>query len=228
MNRIRDVLRGQTRHSYADRRDAGRAVASALTDHHTVEADDDVLVIGLARGGLPVAAEVASALGADLDVAVVRKLGVPGHEELALGAITSSRMVINEDLMRSLRVPDDALDAVIDREQAELARREDAYRGGRPPAAVAGRVVLLVDDGIATGATMRVAALDARAGGASRVVVAVPTAPGVAASEFAVVADQFVCPHTPDPYVAVGLSYDDFHQVEDAEVMALLGRRLQD
>ena len=206
---------------YRDRRAAGQAVLHSLAHYR---GKPDVLVVGLARGGLPVAAEVAAGLNADLDVAVVRKLGVPGHEELALGALSRDRMVMNDQIVGSLAISEGKLQAVIDRERVELARREDAYRGGRPPVEVTGRTVILVDDGMATGATMRVAALDARAGGANRVVVAVPTAPVSAQSEFASLADEFVCPHTPRPFVAVGMSYQQFDQLDDDEVRATLAR----
>jgi predicted phosphoribosyltransferase len=209
------------RGSYRDRCEAGRALLDGLADHRD---EPGLLVIGLARGGLPVAAEVAAGLGGELDVAVVRKLGVPGHEELALGAISSQHMLVNEAMVRSLGVSADALDAVIERERRELARREIAYRGGRPPAVIADRTVILVDDGLATGATMHVATLDAHAGGARRVVVAVPTAPATARSEFASLADEFVCPLTPRPFVAVGMWYRRFEQLSDDEVCAILAR----
>ncbi len=207
---------------YRDRRAAGRALVDGLAHYRE---KPGVLVVGLARGGLPVAAEVAAGLRADLDVAVIRKLGVPGHEELALGALSGRRIVLNDEIVRAVAITDDKLQAVIDQERIELARREKAYRGGRPPIDVTGRTVILVDDGLATGATMHVAALDARAGGADRVVVAVPTAPARAGSEFASLADEFVCPHTPSPFVAVGMSYQRFDQLDDEEVRAVLARR---
>jgi len=210
-----------SRFQYRDRAAAGRVVLDKLSRFRT---DPNPLVIGLARGGIPVAAEVATGLGAELDVAVVRKLGVPGHEELAMGAISGAHTVINEALVRSQAVSAAALDAVIDRERRELARRETVYRGDRLPAAMTGRTVILVDDGLATGATMHVAVLDARAGNARRVVVAVPTAPMSAPSEFASLADEFVCPYLPEPFVAVGLSYRDFNQVSDEEVQEILAR----
>ena len=206
---------------YRDRSAAGRAVADNLGRYRT---EPDLLVIGLARGGIPVAAEVALGLDADLDVAVVRKLGLPGHEELALGAITGEHMVLNNALVRSQGVSAEALDAVIERERRELARREVVYRGGRPRADTAGRTVILVDDGLATGATMHVATLEAHTAGAARVVVAVPTAPVIARFEFASLADEFVCPYTPTPFIAVGMSYRHFEQVGDEEVCAILAR----
>lgn len=182
------------------------------------------LVIGLARGGVPVAAEVAAALDTPLDVAVIRKLGVPGHEELALGAISDQHMMLNDALLRSHEVSAAALQDVIDRERRELQRRSAAYRTDRPTAEVAGATVILVDDGLATGATMRVAVRDMRARGAAAVIVAVPTAPRRAEREFATVSDDFVCPHTPEPFGAVGMSYQRFPQVDDDELLAVLKR----
>ena len=207
---------------YRDRAEAGRAVLAALGHPDPAWGTDDVLVVGLARGGVPVAAEVARGLGAELDVAVIRKLGAPGRRELALGAITRDRMVLNDDLVGSLGIARDALDSVIETERRELLRREETYRAGRPPAPMRGRVVILVDDGIATGATMRAVALDARERGAARIIIAVPTAPTGAPNEFADVADEFVCPHLPDSFVAVGLSYEEFDQTSDEQVRALL------
>ncbi len=207
---------------YRDRVEAGRAVLAALLRADADLREADVLVVGLARGGVPVAAEVAGGLGADLDVAVVRKLGAPGREELALGAITRDRMVLNDALVRSLGISRDTLEAVVETERRELLRREEAYRAGRPPVPMRGRVVVLVDDGIATGATMRAVALDARERGAARTIIAVPTAPASAPREFADVADEFVCPHLPDSFVAVGLSYEEFDQTSDEQVRALL------
>ena len=170
------------------------------------------------------AAVVADRLGAELDVAVVRKLGVPGHEELAMGAISATHLVIDEAIVRAQGVDAAAIDEVIERERRELIRRREAYHGGPPAADPAGRTVVLIDDGLATGATMRVAVLEVRAAGAARVVVAVPTAPVSARSEFASRADEFVCPYTPDPYLAVGMSYRVFNQVGDDEVRAVLAR----
>lgn len=222
MNRVSDFLMGNTHRPYSNRAQAGRALVDALRTCPELDDPRDLLVLGLARGGVPVAAEVAVALGAQLDVTIVRKLGVPGQEELAFGAITANRTVLNDGLLRSLRLTPAERDAVLQRERRELTRRAEAYRAGRPPAALTGRTVILVDDGIATGASMRVAALDARAGGAKKVIVAVPTAPPGAGSDLAGAADRFVCPYTPKPFVAVGMSYADFTQTEDDEVRALL------
>jgi putative phosphoribosyl transferase len=222
MNRVTDFLHS-TRRPYSDRANAGRAVAAALQAEFAGR--HDVVVLGLARGGVPVAAEVAAVLGAQLDVTVVRKLGVPGHEELAFGAITERFMVVNDSVIKSQRITEPQRERTLGRERRELARRLALYREGRPVPTLTGRTVILVDDGIATGASMRVAALDANGAGAALVIVAVPTAPAAAQSELADVADRFVCPHSPKHFVAVGMSYADFTQVEDDEVRAALHGR---
>jgi predicted phosphoribosyltransferase len=221
MNRVTDFLSSSTRRTYADRADAGRQLADVLRSHPEV-CGADAVVLGLARGGVPVAAEVAAALGAQLDVVVVRKIGAPGHEELALGAITGTLMVLNHSLIRSLGIAQSVVDGVVARERGELARRVIAYRSGRTEVSLTGRTVILVDDGIATGASMHVAALEVRNKGAAKVIVAVPTAPPQAGSELAGVAELFVCPHFPKNFVAVGMSYADFTQVEDDQVRAAL------
>ena len=219
MNRVTDFLHS-TRRPYPDRAHAGRAVAAALQAEFAGQLD--VIVLGLARGGVPVAAEVAAVLGAQLDVTVVRKLGVPGHEELAFGAITERFMVVNDSVIKSQRITEPQRERTVERERRELARRLALYREGRPAPTLTGRTVILVDDGIATGASMRVAALDANGAGAAQVIVAVPTAPAAAQSELADVADRFVCPHIPKHFVAVGMSYADFTQVDDDVVRAAL------
>jgi putative phosphoribosyl transferase len=215
-------LRG-TRWTYTDRADAGRALARILTADRHLDVARDSVVLGLARGGVPVAAEVATALGARLDVAVVRKLGVPGQEELAFGAITEHLMVLNHSLIRARGITESALDAVVAHERRELARRAVAYRGGRAAAELAGRTVILVDDGVATGASMHVAVLEVRRSGAATVIIAVPTAAAAARAELSALVDGFVCPHNPKAFVAVGMSYSDFDQVDDDQVRALLG-----
>ncbi|MET0899102.1 MAG: phosphoribosyltransferase family protein [Mycobacterium sp.] len=217
----RNFLRRRYANGFLDRQDAGEALAAALSEF---TAEPDLLVIGLARGGVPVAAVVADRLGATLEVAVVRKLGVPGHEELALGAITRDRMVVNDRLIADLGVGQQDIEAIVERERQELDRREIAYRQGRPPVPVAGRTVLLVDDGVATGATMRVAVLATRDSGAARVIVGVPTAPATVSEVFDGIADDVVCVHTPRPFYAVGQSYRQFGQVPDADVTAALAR----
>jgi len=168
---------------------------------------------------------VARALGAPLDVFVVRKLGVPGHEEFAFGAIaTGGVRVLNEDVVRALQIPDRVIDAVAAREQEELARRERVYRGDRPPLDVRGRTVILVDDGLATGATMHAAIRALRQQQPARIVVAVPTASPETCDELKRVVDEVVCATTPDPFYAVGLWYEDFSQTTDEEVRELLAR----
>jgi predicted phosphoribosyltransferase len=183
-----------------------------------------VVVLGLPRGGVPVAAEVARALEAPLDVFVVRKLGVPGREELAMGAIASGGIrVLNDDVVDSLRIPEEAIDAVAARELDTLQAREREYRGDRPPIDPRGRIVILVDDGVATGATMRAAIRALRDLRASQIVVAVPTAPRETCEALGREVDDVVCTTTPDPFTAVGLWYRDFAPVSDEEVRELLG-----
>jgi putative phosphoribosyl transferase len=217
MRRITGLIRGST---FADRREAGRVVADALLSYRDAT---DVLVLGLPRGGVPVAWEVATALHAPLDVLVVRKLGAPRWEELALGALASGGLVVlNDDVVRSLRITDEQLQQVIDKESVELTRREDAYRGDRPPIEPAGKVVVLVDDGIATGASMLAAIRAIRTAGPARIVVAVPVAPPNACRQLASAADDLVCVTTPGSFLAVGEYYRDFSQTSDDEVRELL------
>jgi putative phosphoribosyl transferase len=207
---------------FRDRREAGRLLAAQLSAYAS---RPDVLVLALPRGGVPVAAEVARALGAPLDVFVVRKLGVPGHEEFALGAIaTGGVRVLNDDVVRALRIPDRVIDAVAAKEQEELARRERLYRGDRPPLDVRGRTVILVDDGLATGATMHAAIKALRQQQPARIVVAVPTASPETCDELKREVDEVICATTPDPFYAVGLWYEDFSQTTDEEVRELLAR----
>lgn len=205
---------------FRDRTDAGRELA-VLLRHHA--GDPRTLVLGLPRGGVPVAREIAAALGAPLDVFVVRKLGVPGHEELAFGAIaTGQTLVLNDDVVRGLRITSSVIDAVAEQEGRELERRERTFRGDRAPIDPKGRIVILVDDGLATGATMRAAVRALRERGADRLVVAVPVAAPQACAEFQTDVDEIVCAMTPDPFEAVGLWYEDFSQTSDAEVQAIL------
>ena len=208
---------------FRDRRDAGRLLAEKLAAYAT---RPDVLVLALPRGGVPVAYEVAHRLGAPLDVFVVRKLGVPGHEELAMGAVaTGGVRVLNDQLVEQLGIPDQMIDAVAARERQELARRERLYRGGRRPPDVRGRTVILVDDGLATGATMYAAIEALRKQNPGRIVVAVPTASPETCEEMKAKADHVICAITPDPFQAVGRWYQDFSQTSDEEVADLLARR---
>ena len=206
--------------TFRDRVEAGDVLAEQLRRYAGRE---DVLVLALPRGGVPVAARVARALGAPLDVFVVRKLGVPGHEELAMGAIASGGVrVVNEQVVDRLRLGEADLDRVAEAEGRELARRERSYREGRDPPDLAGRVVILVDDGLATGSTMRAAVAAARRLHPARVVVAVPTAPAGTCQRLAEEADEVICVTTPRPFRAVGYSYHSFPQTSDEEVRALL------
>jgi predicted phosphoribosyltransferase len=185
-----------------------------------------VLVLALPRGGVPVAYEVARALGAPLDVFVVRKLGVPGYKELAMGAIATGGMrVLNDRLVERLDIPDHVIDAVAEREQRELTRRERLYRCGRPPLDFRGRTVVLVDDGLATGATMHAAIAALRQRQPARIVVAVPTASPETCEEIKAEADDVICAITPEPFHAVGRWYQDFSQTSDEEVRQLLGQQ---
>lgn len=205
---------------FADRADAGRRLGQALVDRWPGQ---PVVVLGLPRGGVPVAAEVAAALGAPLDVLVVRKLGVPWQPELAMGAVAGGGVrFVDSAVVRQLAVPADQVEAVTRRELVELERRERAYRDDRPPAPVAGRVVVLVDDGLATGATVRAAVKAVRAAGPARVVVAVPVGAPKGCRALREVADEVVCLEEPDRFVAVGAWYDDFGQTGDDEVRRLL------
>jgi putative phosphoribosyl transferase len=207
---------------FRNRSDAGRVLAAKLAAYAK---RPDVIVLALPRGGVPVAFEVAQALETPLDVFLVRKLGVPGHEEYALGAIaTGGVRVINQDVVRGLRIPPATIDAIAVREQQELERRERLYRGDRPGPDVRGRTVILVDDGLATGATMYAAVKALRQQGAGRVVVAVPIAPPETCEELRKAVDDIICAVTPEPFHAVGLWYEDFSQTTDDEVRDLLAR----
>jgi predicted phosphoribosyltransferase len=205
---------------FRDRADAGRVLARRLT-HFRDRAD--VVVLGLPRGGVPVAAEVAKALHAPLDVFLVRKLGVPGHPELAMGAIASGGVLVtNEDVVQGLGVGRDTVEQVAETEGEELLRRERAYRDARPPAEVSGRTAILVDDGLATGASMRAAIEALRQLRPARLVVAVPAAPEPLCEVLSAEVDDMVCARTPEPFVAVGAAYVDFRQTGDDEVRELL------
>ena len=208
------------RQIYRNRREAGRVLAGLLGAYRGREG---VIVLGLARGGVPVAWEVAAALGAPLDAFIVRKLGAPGHEEFAVGALASGgRVVVNDDVVRALRVTPQQLREAAEREGRELQRREAAYRGGRAPLELAGRTVILVDDGLATGASMFAAVQALRDMSPAEIVVAVPAAPESTCREFAGLVDDVVCASMPTPFLAVGESFWDFTQVSDDEVRQLL------
>src|ERR1700716_4316092 len=208
---------------FRDRREAGRLLAEKLKAYANRQ---DVIVLALPRGGVPVAYEVARALGAPLDVFVVRKLGVPGYEELAMGALaTGGVRVLNDQVVERLGIPQHVIDAVAAREQQELARRERLYRGDRPPPDLRGRTVILVDDGLATGATMRAAVNALRQQQAGRIVVAVPIAPPEICEQLTGEVDDIICAVTPEPFYAVGCWYRDFSQTSDEEVRQLLGQQ---
>jgi predicted phosphoribosyltransferase len=207
---------------FHDRIDAGRQLAEQLQRY----ADrPDVIVLALPRGGVPVGYEVARELNVPLDVFLVRKLGVPGHEELAMGAIASGGVrVLNEDSIRYLGIPEAWVDEVAAREERELRRREEAYRDDRPEPDVRGKTVILVDDGLATGSTMRAAVAAVRQLGPARVVVAVPVGAPETCGEFRREADDVVCAREPEPFYAVGAWYEDFSQTSDEEVRELLAQ----
>jgi len=210
---------------FADRREAGIELASKLRAYR---GRHDVVVLALPRGGVPVAFEIAEALDALLDIFVVRKLGMPGHPEFAIGAIASGGVrVLNDEAIRWYAVPESAIEEVARQELAELQRREREYRQGRQLIELRDRVAILVDDGLATGATMRAAVQAVRAYKPARVVVAVPVGAQETCSEFADITDETVCARTPEPFNAVGLWYRDFSQTTDEEVRALLRRHAE-
>ena len=213
------------RRPFEDRKAAGRELAARLRKY---AGRNDVLVLALPRGGVPVAFEVAEALGAPLDLFLVRKLGTPGHRELAMGAIASGGVrVLNSDVVRWYGITPVAIDAVAREEQRELERREDAYREGRPLMPLNGRVVILVDDGLATGSTMRAAVQAVRQLNPSRVVVAVPVGAPETCQELSEIADEVVCARMPQPFSAVGQWYLNFNQTTDEEVRELLRAHAQ-
>ena len=211
-----------TRPYFRDRHDAGRQ----LTDKIRAESvPSNPIVLALPRGGVPVAFEVAQALHAPLDIFLVRKLGMPGHEELAIGAIASGGVrVLNREIMQASDLPREVVDAITEREQRELERREQAYRGDRPPPDLRGAAVFLIDDGLATGATMRAAVVALKQQEPARIVVAVPIAAPETCIEFRDIVDEIICAVTPEPFVSIGMWYEEFPQMTDDEVRDYLER----
>jgi putative phosphoribosyl transferase len=208
---------------FRNREEAGRELGRALSSRFGHR--DDTVVLALPRGGVPIGYEVARAIGAPLDVFIVRKLGFPGHEELAMGAIASGGVrVLNDELFRQVPVPMHTVDAVTQREMLELERRERSYRGSRPPLNIRDKTVIVVDDGLATGSTMRAAVRALRQMNPRSIVVAVPVAAKETCDEFRAEADEILCLRTPEPFQAVGLWYDEFDQTSDEEVHELLDR----
>ena len=207
---------------FQNRIEAGRQLAARLMNY---AGRDDVLVLGLPRGGVPIAFEIATALDAPLDVFIVRKLGLPGHEEFGIGAIASGDVrVVDEMVLRAYDVDPEALERITARERLELDRRERLYRDDRPFPTIEGRVVILVDDGLATGSTMRAAIAALRRMRPSKILVAVPVGAGETCEAIARLVEDVVCLETPEPFYAVGLWYEDFQQTDDAEVHELLER----
>lgn len=208
---------------FKNRKDAGKKLAEKLTEYTD---RDDILVLALPRGGVPVAFEAAEKLNAPLDIFSVRKLGVPGREELAMGAIASGGVrVLNETVINPLRIPQKVINAVAEKEQIELERREREYRDALPPPEIKGKTVILIDDGLATGATMRAAALALKKQEPKKLVIAVPVASPETCSEFESEVDAVICAATPQPFYGVGMWYKDFSQTSDEEVKDLLKNR---
>jgi putative phosphoribosyl transferase len=211
---------------FRNRIDAGRQLGAEVAAR--IPDRTNLLILGLPRGGVPVASEVAYAIGAPLDVFIVRKLGVPGHEELAMGAIASGGVrVMNNEVLRMIPVRPEAIEAVAKREQEELMRREHSYRGSKPPLEVAGKTVIVVDDGLATGSTMRAAVRALRSMNAGGIVVAVPVGARESCIGLREEADDVICLHVPEPFEAVGLWYDDFTQTSDEEVHSSLAQHAE-
>jgi putative phosphoribosyl transferase len=209
---------------FRNRTDAGQQLAQALK---TYANRADVLVLGLPRGGVPVAYEVAKALSAPLDICIVRKLGVPGHKELAMGAIASGGVrVLNYDVLGWLQIPSKTIDEVAERELRELQRRDRTYRGERPQPEIKDRTILLVDDGLATGSTMRAAIAVLKAQHPKEIIIAVPVAPTDVCQELRAEVEKVICLATPEPFYAIGLWYENFAQTTDEEVCALLANPL--
>ncbi len=210
---------------FKDRRDAGRILAQDLSAY---AGRSDVVIFALPRGGVPVAYEVSLALNAPLDIFIVRKLGLPGHEELAIGAIASGGIrVLNEDIILALNLPDEMINLVAEQEMRELERREKSYRGDRLPLSAHDKTAMLIDDGLATGASMRAAVAGVRTQSPARIVIAVPTAAPETCNALKFRVDEIVCAMTPAPFLGVGQWYEDFSQVTDEEVRTLLEKANQ-
>lgn len=212
---------------FTDRIHAGRELASVLSDY-SIEQDalrDKIIVLALPRGGVPIASEVADKLALPMDILLVRKLGVPGHEEYAMGAIAAGGLIyLNQEVVNAVQVSQAQIDQVVDREQAELIRRNDLYRSGRPPLDVEGKTVILVDDGLATGATMQVAVTALRRAGAERIIAAVPVGAPDSCKALRPQVDELVCLHQPEDFSGVGRWYQNFSQVSDTEVIDILNQ----
>lgn len=207
---------------FKDRVDAGKKLAKELSKYAN---RSDVLILALPRGGVPVAFEVAKELNVKMDVFIVRKLGVPGNEELAMGAIASDNIrVLNEDVVSSFQIPERVIDSVAANELKELERREQAYRGNRPKPEISGKTVILIDDGLATGATMRAAVAALKIKNPTKIVIAVPTAAADTCRFFEEKVDEIICVTTPEPFYGVGAWYGDFSQTTDEEVCELLDK----
>ncbi|TGC09506.1 phosphoribosyltransferase [Methanolobus halotolerans] len=205
---------------FKDRTDAGKKLAEALSEY---SGHEDVILLALPRGGVPVAFEVAKELDVELDVFIVRKLGVPGYEELAMGAISSGGVkIMNMGVVQSMQITGEAIDSVVASERVELERREEMYRKGKPELDVTGKTAILIDDGLATGATMKAAFQALRKQNPDKIIVAVPTASREACDEFAAEVDRTVCLTTPEPFYGVGAWYENFAQTSDKEVCDLL------
>lgn len=212
---------------FTDRIHAGSELAAALADYSVREEalNDKVIVLALPRGGVPIAAEIADKLALPMDVLLVRKLGVPGHEEYAMGAIAAGGLIyLNQEVVNMVRASQAQIDKVIEREQAELGRRNEVYRSGRPPLELEGKTVILVDDGLATGATMQVAVSALRSAGVARVVAAVPVGAPDSCNRLRDQVDELVCLHQPEGFGGVGRWYRNFDQVSDSEVIDLLNK----
>lgn len=209
-----------TFYRFANRTEAGKRLADALSGY---TGRSDILILALPRGGVPVAYEVAKALSATMDLWLVRKLGVPGHEELALGALAGKNIrIFNQDIIDLLNIDETVIDGIVAREQAELERRNTLYRQGKSPPGIEGKTIIIIDDGLATGATMRVAIASLRQAGAARIIVAVPVGAASTCGKIGKEADEFICLHAPEPFYGVGQWYSDFSQTSDEDVLALL------